>query len=133
VLLDASVLLAAFDPDDDHCQAARGLLVDPDVRLATLDLARYETANVVVRAWRAPQAVAGLLAAIDRIAEDGGVLVSTTGLLTRAGELAERHGISVYDAAYVAAAEAAGCRLVSCDERDLVRNGLAVLPSVARQ
>lgn len=36
--------------------------------------------------------------------------------------------ISVYDAAYAAAADEGGHRLVSCDERDLVSKGLAMLP-----
>lgn len=131
LLLDASVLLAAFDPADDHHEPARALLEDDAATLATLDLARYEVANVAVRAWRAPESVAPLLAAIERLADDGGVLASTSTLLTRAAELAERHTISVYDAAYAAAAGDAGHRLVSCDERDLVSKGLAALPASA--
>lgn len=128
LLLDASVLLAAFDPEDDHHEPARALLEDDEVTLATLDLARYEVANVAVRAWRAPESVAPLLAAIERLAGDGGVLASTGALLTQAAELAECHTISVYDAAYAAAADAVGHRLVSCDERDLVSKNLATLP-----
>lgn len=132
LLLDASVLLAAFDPDDDHHEPARDLLEAGAVTIATLDLARYEVTNVAVRAWRAPESVAPLLAAIERLADDGGVLTSTSTLLARAAELAERHTISVYDAAYAAAAGDAGHRLVSCDERDLVSKGLAALPEYAR-
>jgi predicted nucleic acid-binding protein len=128
LLLDASVVLAAFDPDDDHHQAAASLLVDDSVALATLDLARYEVANVAVRAWSAPEAVAPLLDALDRIGDDGGVVASTGALLADAAGLAERHAISVYDAAYVAAAAEGERTLVSCDLRDLVSKGLAVLP-----
>jgi predicted nucleic acid-binding protein len=73
--------------------------------------------------------VAPLLASIDRLGDDGGVLASTGSLLTRAAELAERHSISVYDAAYATAAADAGLQLVSCDERDLVSRGLATLPA----
>lgn len=131
LLLDASVLLAAFDPEDDHHEPARTLLEDDEATLATLDLARYEVVNVAVRAWRAPESVAPLLAAIERLADDGGVLTSTDTLLARAAELAERHTISVYDAAYAAAASDAGHRLVSCDERDLVSKDLAVPPAGA--
>ena len=129
LLLDASVLLAAFDPEDDHHEPARALLESETVTLATLDLARYEVTNVAVRAWRAPESVASLLAVIERLADDGGVLPSTDTLLTKAAEVAERHTISVYDAAYAAAADEGGHRLVSCDERDLVSKGLAALPS----
>lgn len=132
LLLDASVLLAAFDPEDDHHEPARGLLEDEATTLATLDLARYEVVNVAVRAWRAPQSVAPLLAAIERLADDGGVLASTDTLLARAAELAELHTISVYDAAYAAAASDAGHRLISCDERDLVSKSLASLPASAK-
>lgn len=132
LLLDASVILAAFDPEDDHHEPARALLEDDQTTLATLDLARYEVANVAVRAWRAPESVAPLLAAIDRLGDDGGVLASTGTLLARAAELAERHVISVYDAAYAAAASGAGHHLVSCDERDLVSKGLATPPASPR-
>ncbi len=133
LLLDASVLLAAFDPEDDHHESARALLEDEDATLATLDLARYEVANVAVRAWRAPESVAPLLAAIERLADDGGVLPSSDTLLARAAEIAERHTISVYDAAYAAAADEGGHRLVSCDERDLVSKGLAAPPASHRR
>lgn len=132
LLLDASVLLAAFDPEDDHHEPAGALLVDPETTLATIDLARYEVANVAIRAWRAPESVAPLLAAVERLAGDGGVLASTSSLLARAADLAEHHAISVYDAAYVAAAGEADRRLVSCDERDLVSKRLAVFPVNAR-
>lgn len=128
LLLDASVLLAAFDPEDKHHESSRALLKDSETTLATLDLARYEVANVAIRAWRAPESVAPLLAVIDQLAGDGGVLSSTSLLLAQASAIAERHAISVYDAAYVAAANEAGHRLVSCDERDLVSKDLAALP-----
>jgi predicted nucleic acid-binding protein len=132
LLLDASVLLAGFDPEDEHHKPARELLEDKETNLATLDLARYEVANVAIRAWRSPDSVVPLLAAVDRLADDGGVIASTGTLLTRAAEVAERHAISVYDAAYATAADESGHRLVSCDERDLVSKGLAVLPKSAR-
>lgn len=131
LLLDASVLLAALDREDDHHEPARGLLESEGVTLATLDLARYEVTNVAVRAWRAPESVAPLLAVIERLADDGGVLASTDTLLTRAAEIAERHTISAYGAAYAAAADEGGHRLVSCDERDLVSKDLAMLPGNA--
>ena len=131
LFLDASVLIAAFDPEDDHYEPASALLIDTETTLATLDLARYEVADVAVRAWRAPKSAAPLLAAVEQLADDGGVLASTTSLLTRAAELAERHTISVCDAAYVAAADEADRRLISCDKRDLVSKGLAALPSKA--
>lgn len=128
LLLDASALLAAFDPDDPNHDATRALLEDEETTLATLDLARFEVTDVAVRAWRSPESVTPLLTAIERLADDGGVVPSTAALLSRAAEIAERHSISVYDAAYAAAASDAGYQLISCDKRDLVSRGLAVLP-----
>lgn len=128
ILLDASVILAAFDRRDRSHRAANELLADESISLATLDLARYEVANTAVRSWGAPDFVGHLFFLLDRIADDGGVVVSTSTLLTRAATIAGRYAISVYDAAYVAAVEEGDRRLVSCDERDLVSNGLAVLP-----
>ena len=129
LLLDASAILAAFDSDDALHEPARAILIDSDVTLATLDLARYEAANVAIRAWRAPGRVTPLLDAIDRISSDGGVVLSTSALLTRAAQLAEEHTISVYDAAYVAAARQVGSTLISCDVRDLISKGLASSPA----
>ncbi|HWY89327.1 MAG TPA: PIN domain-containing protein [Solirubrobacteraceae bacterium] len=129
LLLDASVILAAFDSDDELHGPSQTLLADPEVTLTTLDLVRYEVANVAVRGWCEFGRVAPLLEAIDRISGDGGVLLSTTALLSRAAKLADDHTISVYDAAYVAAADQAGGTLVSCDIRDLVSKGLASSPA----
>ena len=56
VLLDANMLIGAFDGDPDnnpvHAEAKRRmeeLLLDPDVRLATSPLIRYETLRNVKR------------------------------------------------------------------------------------
>jgi predicted nucleic acid-binding protein len=129
LVLDASAILAAFDRDDALHKPARALLGDSAVTLATLDLARYEVTNVAIRAWRAPKQVSALLEAIERISSDGGVLLSTDTLLARAAQLAREHSLSVYDAAYVAAAAQTGGTLVSCDVRDLVSKGLASTPA----
>ncbi len=128
LLLDASVVLAAFDPDDGNYDAARAVITDGGATLASLDLARYEVANVTAHVWRLPAILAPALSIVDRIADDGGLVVSTNSLLRDAAEVAGRHGISVYDASYVAAAAVGGRRLVSCDVRDLVSKDLAVLP-----
>lgn len=131
LLLDSSVVLAAIKPDDRHHESAGALLADGSTVLATLDLALYEVTNVAVRAWSAPAAVSPLLRILDQLAADGGVVKSSGRLIAHAAELAEEHAISVYDAAYVAAAAEVGCRLVSCDVRDLVSKGLAELPGAA--
>ncbi len=129
---DASVLLAREDADDDQHEAARELLSGP-VALATLDLAFYEVGNVAVRAWRDVEAAHRLHGLVDAIAGDGGLIRVDAALTAHAVAIAEREGVSVYDAAYVAGALTAGARLVSCDLRDLVGRDLAVTPRQARQ
>jgi predicted nucleic acid-binding protein len=131
LLLDSSVILATADSKDVQHASARRLLGQRELDLATLDLARYEVANVAVRSWGEPGVVEPLLALIERIAMDGGVTSASISLVSRAVEVAAEHGISVYDAAYVAAADQVGATLVSCDIRDLVDNGLAIPPADA--
>ncbi len=52
-------------------------------------------------------------------------------LIRESSMFAAEHGISVYDAAYVAAARRLGAKLVSTDLADLVRSGLAIAPEEA--
>jgi predicted nucleic acid-binding protein len=126
--LDASVLLASEDRDDHHHQHASRLLRSGEP-LATLDLAYYEVSNVAVRAWRDLSAAHRLLERMAAVEDDGGIVRANAVLLAQAATLAEEHAISVYDAAYVVAARAAGGELISCDPRDLVSRGLARFPS----
>ncbi|MDR2379554.1 MAG: PIN domain-containing protein, partial [Bifidobacteriaceae bacterium] len=125
-LLDASVFLAAEDADDEHHSDASRLIVGADP-LATLDLAFYEVTNVALRAWGDPLAAGRLRESVAAVADDGGAVRVDPDLAGQAADIALEHGISAYDAAYVAAARRARARLVSCDRRDLVSRGLAVL------
>ncbi len=115
VLVDSSVILAAFDNDDNEYRASKALLENSSITIATLDLARYEVVNVAIRAWKSPSEVAPLLAAIEQIAQDGGVVRSGSGLLASAASFASNNNITVYDATYVVAARDAGHKLLSCD------------------
>jgi predicted nucleic acid-binding protein len=130
-LVDASVLLAAEDADDDNHDAAVELL-EAAHPLLTLDLAYYEVSNVAVRAWHDQDAAGRLRSRVEAIADEGGVIRAEPSLLARAEEIAVDHGIAVYDASYVAAADVSSARLVSCDIRDLVSRDLAVLPADVR-
>lgn len=96
--------------------------------MATLDLAYYEVTNVAIRRWGDSQAATRLRGVVAAIEEDGGLIRANESLLGAAANLASTHGLSGYDAAYVAAASAAGAGLVSCDVRDLVSVGFAVSP-----
>jgi predicted nucleic acid-binding protein len=129
-VLDASVLLAAEDPDDQNHAAATQLIMGSDP-LATLDLAFYEVSNVAILAWRDRMAAQRLCDRVAAVSDDGGILRIDPAIIASAVDVASEHGISVYDAAYVAAARASGGELVSCDVRDLVSQGLARLPEDA--
>jgi predicted nucleic acid-binding protein len=128
--IDASVLLAREDADDDQHDAACELLAG-DATLATLDLAYYEVGNVAVRAWRDVQAAARLQGLVAAIAADGGLVRADETLVGHAVRLAETERLSVYDAGYLAGAASAGAQLVSCDLRDLVNRHLALTPQQA--
>lgn len=128
--VDASVLLAREDADDDEHTAACELLAG-DAPVATLDLAYYEVGNVAVRGWRDVDAAGRLRGLIEAIAADGGVERVDDSLLAEAVRIAAAEALTVYDAGYVAGAARAGARLVSCDVRDLVSRQLAVTPQQA--
>jgi predicted nucleic acid-binding protein len=130
--VDASVVLAREDADDDQHEAARQLLAG-DTTLATLDLAFYEAGNVAVRAWRDVQAAGRLRGLVEAIAADGGLVRVDEALIAHAVRIADSEGLSVYDAGYVAGAASVGAELVSCDIRDLVSRNLAMTPRQACQ
>jgi predicted nucleic acid-binding protein len=134
LLLDASVWLAALDSDDAHHDAAHAIVASAGgdaSPLAALDLTLYEVANVAVLRWRSPETAERLVELIEltcpaTLARAGGELVRA------AAQVAAAHGITAYDAAYVAAAQRHGWTLVSADLSDLVRPGLAVAPEDVR-
>lgn len=127
IFLDASVLLAAEDSDDPHHLAASALLRSGSI--GTIDLALYETTNVAERSWRDLAASRRLQQRIWAIAELGTLIRIDEGLSERVSGLVRAHGLSAYDAAYLAGAERVGATLASCDEQDLVGPGLARAPA----
>lgn len=130
LLLDAGVWIAAKDRADRFFDPARALVLDPARPVAALDLTYYEVANVVGARWRAPKVARELTRTIS--ARCGGqVATIDSGLVELSLELLGRHGLTAYDAAYVAVAEQHGWTLVSTDVTDLVSKGLAVTPDGA--
>ena len=111
-----------------HAQAERFLRAGPP--LTVLDLTLYEVANVIARKYKQPdearELVQGLFHGSARPPLRADVTLLEDGL-----DLMSQHGISAYDAAYVAAARRNGWQLVSLDLRDLVSKGLAVTPEAA--
>jgi predicted nucleic acid-binding protein len=129
LLVDASVWVAAFDRGDRRYRAARDLLADPERLLAALDLTYYEVANAMMRRHGAVSPVLAAIRAVRSDCEERLVAVNPD-LLAEATEMALEHGLSSYDAAYVAAARLNDWTLVSLDA-DLVSPGFAVLPEDA--
>jgi predicted nucleic acid-binding protein len=133
LLLDASVWLAALDSEDRYHDAARAAIeasTDGRLTLAALDLTLYEVANVAVVSWRSPPAAERLVQLIEVACAETIVRVHEA-LTRRAAALAVEHEVTVYDAAYLAAAREHGWTLVSGDLSDLVRPGHAVAPDRA--
>lgn len=130
LLLDASVWVASGAPTSKWHDSARKLVSRPPGPLGAIDLTLYEVANVVGVRDRQPEG-ARTLARVLRRRCRGRIVALDEDLLEATLELAEEHGLSAYDAAYVAAARRMGWQLVSIDIRDLVSKGLAVTPDAA--
>lgn len=128
-LVDASVWVAAGDPSDRFHSASRSIVLDFERSLAAMDLTLYEVANVAARLER-PAAARSLVRTIVTRCDRRLVAVDEE-LAASAARVAVEHGLSAYDAAYVAAARGNGWTLVSGDIRDLVSKGLAVAPDAA--
>jgi predicted nucleic acid-binding protein len=129
-LVDASVWVILEEPENPQYEATLAMVRDQTRLLGALDLTLYEIANVVgvkrgdvANAQRISRLVLTLCR--DRIARiDADLLDSALGI-------AAEHGLTAYDAAYVAAAKRYGWQLVSIDIADLVSRGLAVTPDAA--
>jgi predicted nucleic acid-binding protein len=129
-LLDASVWVAAKDRRDRYFESARPLVLDPTNPVAALDLTFYEVANGLGARRGHRAAAAALCQTItERCPET--ILSIDAHLIDSALEVATEHGLTAYDAAYVAAARRHGWTLVSADIADLVSKGLAVAPDAA--
>lgn len=130
LLLDAGVWVAAKDADDRYFEASRQLIVDTNRPVASLDLTLYEAANVVGARWGEAEEAQKLCRSI--VARCGDRLVNVDAdLIATAIAVAAEHGLTAYDAAYVAAARRYEWTLVSADIADLVSKGLAVAPDAA--
>jgi len=105
-------------------------LLDGGSPLAALDLTLYEVANAATCGWGAP-AEADKVVALVQEACAGSIVRVDADLARHSIALAAEHSLSVYDAAYVAAARSRGWTLVSGDHKDLVKPGLAIAPETA--
>ena len=130
LLVDAIVWVSLVERESPYRQAAMGLIREQAPSLNALDLTLYEVANAIgVKQGNAIEAtrVNRLLLKCCR----GRVLSIDAELVDLALEIAATHGLTIYDAAYVAAARRHGMTLVSADIRDFVSKQLAVTPDAA--
>jgi predicted nucleic acid-binding protein len=130
LLVDASVWVSLVERGSPHREAAMSLVRERTQMLNALDLTLYEVANAIgVKQGDAREAnrVNRLLLECCR----DRVLAVEAELLDSALRVAAEHGLTAYDATYVAAARRHGMTLVSADVRDLVSKGLAVTPDAA--
>lgn len=133
LLVDASVWLSAVDSSESTHLDSAALIAraaEGGFRTAALDLTRYEVANTAIAKWHDQPAAIRLIDQIE-VSCVGRIVQSDPELIATASRIAASHEISVYDAAYVAASQTMRWQLVTCDVRDLVSNGLAVLPADA--
>ncbi|HEX8754365.1 MAG TPA: PIN domain-containing protein [Solirubrobacterales bacterium] len=130
-LIDAGVWVAATTPGEALHYSSNELLRRNWSTIAALDLTFYEIANVVGRKRGQPRDAAQLARAIAKSCRGERLVRVDAEFAVAAIDIAAEHGITAYDAAYVAAARRKGMTLVSTDIRDLVPKGLAVTPDAA--
>jgi predicted nucleic acid-binding protein len=130
LLVDASVWIGARDPEDRFHAQAREIVLDFDRPVAALDLTFYEVANVMGAQRKQAKEARHLLQTLAlRCGDD--IVAADPSLMEAALSLSAEHGLTAYDAAYVAAARRHSWTLVSADIADLVSKGLAVAPDDA--
>jgi predicted nucleic acid-binding protein len=130
VICDASVVLKWFHSAGEEEVGESRALLDlhrtQALAVSVLDLTAYEIANALVRGIGvSADKVAIVLDALDLICPR--VAVSARELV-QASVLAEKHRLTVYDAAYAAVAQSRGADLVTLD-RALLGAGLGRRPS----
>jgi predicted nucleic acid-binding protein len=129
LLLDAGIWVAASDPEQRFHSEAVSLLESTE-SVAALDLTLFEVANAIGAIAKKPRRARWMLEAIaTRCGER--IVRADASLMVAALDHAVPHGLTAYDAAYVAVAQSNGWTLVSTDFRDLVSKGLAVAPDAA--
>jgi predicted nucleic acid-binding protein len=130
LLLDASVWVAAEIPGERSAAGAEELVLDTHRPTAALDLTLYEVANVI--AARRGDAIGAAIACRSIELRCGDCFVRVDADLIKAtAKIAVEHGLTSYDASYVAVSRREGWILVSLDIRDLVSKGLAITPDAA--
>ncbi|HSS41141.1 MAG TPA: type II toxin-antitoxin system VapC family toxin [Solirubrobacterales bacterium] len=131
VVSDANIVLKWFHAEgEEEVESARGLLdahKERRVALSVLDLTVYEVGNALMRG-RAGASAEQAATVIEALAEVCPALRPSPEEMRVASELAERHDLTLYDAAYAAVAQSHSAELVTLD-RALLDAGLGRRPS----
>jgi predicted nucleic acid-binding protein len=131
VVSDASVVLKWFHAEgEEEVEDARALLqhyARQAIGLQILDLTPYEVGNALLRG-RARVAVDRVVIVLEALAEICPQISPTTAELREAAALAERHDLTLYDAAYAAVARERRAELATLD-RAILDNNLGRRPS----
>jgi predicted nucleic acid-binding protein len=118
VVLDASVVLKWFLPDEEESRTALEFLekhLAGEIQLVAPSLLEYEVLNGLLYAGKKGR----IKEDIVRKAAEGlaGLGIELRPPSARVLKFAGAFGISIYDAAYLAVAEAEGCPLITADNR----------------
>jgi len=130
LLLDSGVWVAKVDGEDPFGRASRELVADDARQVGALDLTLYEVANVLGSKRRRLRVATAVCRKMEQRCTRRMVRADAHRIEATAG-IAFKHGLSSYDAAYVAVARRHDWTLVSTDIRDLVSQGLAITPDAA--
>jgi predicted nucleic acid-binding protein len=121
-VIDASVAFKWLIPDaaEEDVSAAKALLVDHmegRVAIAVPALLYYEVANILLFGRSKPPVDEAAEALRDLYSIPLTVVVPAPDTADAALRLASDHGLSYYDASYVALAETLDCALITADQR----------------
>ncbi len=131
VVSDANIVLKWFHSEgEEEVEPARALLdahKERTVALSVLDLTAYEVGNALMRG-RAGASAEQAATVIEALAEVCPAIRPSPEEMRVASQLAERHDLTLYDAAYAAVAQSRSAELVTLD-RALLAAKLGSRPS----
>jgi predicted nucleic acid-binding protein len=131
VVSDANIVLKWFHSEgEEEVEPARALLdahKERTVALSVLDLTAYEVGNALMRG-RAGASAEQAATVIEALAEVCPAVRPSPEEMRVASQLAERHDLTLYDAAYAAVAQSRSAELVTLD-RALLAARLGSRPS----
>ena len=118
VVSDANIVLKWFHSEgEEEVESARALLdahKERTVALSVLDLTAFEIGNALMRG-RADASAEQTATVIEALAEICPAIHPSPREMRAASQLAERHDLTLYDAAYAAVARSRSAELVTLD------------------